>query len=184
MNQLPEGYHEIKRVNLQKDKKVALKINLFALLLMLPLMIIGILIKPIKIDDPVKYLKALLIILVLLIVYVVLHEAVHGIAIFIFTKKKPKFGFTGLYAYAGSEAYFNKKQYVIIALAPIIVWGVVLLLLNIILPFKIFWIIYFIQVNNISGAVGDLYITHIIKKMPPEILIQDTGIEMTMYSKQ
>jgi hypothetical protein len=184
MVHLPEGYRELKRVNLQKDKKIAVVFNLFALLLMLPLMIIGILIKPIKFDDPVNNLKAMLIILVLLIVYVVLHEAVHGIVIYIFTKKKPKFGFTGLYAYAGSDAFFNKKQYVIIALAPIIVWGLVLLLLNIILPFRIFWIIYFIQVNNISGAVGDLYITHYIKKMSPEILIQDTGIEVAIYSKQ
>jgi low affinity Fe/Cu permease len=183
MNQLPEGYNEIKSVNLQKDKKIALLVNLLALVVMLPLLVLGAMIKPVNLAGE-SALKELLIIIVFLIVYMVLHEAVHGIFIYKYSNQKPKFGFTGMYAYAGSDSYFNKREYIIIALAPIVVWGVVLLILNIALPFSTFWIIYFIQACNISGAAGDLYITYVIKKMPSDILIRDVGIEMKIYSKQ
>ena len=183
MNQLPEEYHEIKSVNLQKDKKVALLVNILALVVMIPMLIIGAIIKPINIAAE-SAIKELLIILVFLIVYMVLHEAVHGIFIYKYSKQKPKFGFTGMYAYAGSDSYFNKREYIIIALAPIVVWGIVLLILNITLPFSTFWIVYFIQACNISGAAGDLYITYVIKKMPSDVLIKDVGIEMKIYSKQ
>lgn len=183
MNQLPEKYHEIKSVNLQKDKKVALLVNMLALLVMIPMLVIGAIIRPINLPGE-STIKKLLIILVFLIVYMLLHEAVHGIFIYKYSKQKPKLGFKGMYAYAGSDSFFNKRQYIIIALAPIVVWGVVLLILNIILPFSTFWIIYFIQVCNISGAAGDLYITNVIKKMPSDVLIKDVGIEMKIYSKQ
>ena len=183
MEQLPEGYREIKKVNLQKDKKAAFLINIIVLIIMIPLLILGIFIKPIIAELDELFLS-LLIILALLVVYVILHEAVHGIVIFKYTNKKPKFGYKGLYAFTGSDSYFNKKQYIIIALAPVIFWGIVLLILNLILPFYTFWIVYFIQVSNLSGAAGDIYITQVIKKMPSDVLIKDTGVEMTIYSKQ
>ena len=47
-----------------------------------------------------------------------------------------------------------------------------------------FWIIYFVQIGNLTGAVGDLYVTYLISKMPDDTLIQDTGVSMTMHSKQ
>ena len=47
--------------------------------------------------------------------YVVLHELVHGVCMKYFSGAPVRYGFTGLYAYAGSEAYFTKKRYFIIA---------------------------------------------------------------------
>ena len=92
-------------------------------------------------------------------------------------------GFTGLYAYAGSEAYFNKRSYLVIALAPIVVWGVVLLILNFLVPTSWFWCVYFIQVCNVSGAAGDLYVSCKFSRLPADILIRDTGVSMTVYSR-
>lgn len=62
-----------------------------------------------------------------------------------------RYGFTGLYAYAGSEAYFTKKRYFIIALAPVAVWGVVLLALCMLVPAPWFWTVYLIQIGNIAA---------------------------------
>lgn len=47
-----------------------------------------------------------------------------------FGTKKVKFGYTGVYAFAGSNDYYTKGAYLIIALAPVVVWGVVLAVLN------------------------------------------------------
>ncbi len=71
--------------------------------------------------------------------YVVLHELVHGVCMKYFSGAPCALRFTGLYAYAGSEAYFTKKRYFIIALAPVAVWGVVLLALCMLVPAPWFW---------------------------------------------
>ena len=46
------------------------------------------------------------------------------------------------------------------------------------------WVIYFIQISNVSGAVGDLFVSFRFSKMPHDIRIKDTGVSMTVYSKQ
>ena len=98
-----------------------------------------------------------------MVVYMVVHELTHGIAMKCFGTKKIKYGFTGLYAFAGSDDYYDKKSYIIIALAPIVLWGVVLGVLN-------------------AGAVGDLYVTFKFGKMSKDILVQDSGVGMDVYS--
>jgi hypothetical protein len=129
-------------------------------------------------------LKKDLVLLVSMLCYILIHEIVHGIFIWHYSGKKPKIGFTGLFAFAGNkDSYFDKKSYVIIGLSPIVILGLILLLLNIFLPHNWFWVIYVIQTCNISGAVGDLYITYKLSKMPEDTLANDEGIKITFYSK-
>ena len=117
--------------------------------------------------------RRLVFMIVGLILYMVLHELVHGICMKYFGTPKVNYGFAGLYAYAGSNAYFTKKPYIIIALAPVVVWGIVLLVINLFVDASWFWCVYFIQICNISGAVGDIYVTYKFSKMPKDILVQD-----------
>lgn len=185
---LPEGYREIYSVNLQKDKKAALFVNIAALILMVIFVIIGILIVPISYtfdnDGSIVtvWLKTIAV-LAGMIVYFILHELVHGITMKHYGAKKVKYGFTGLYAFAGCEEYFSKKPYIVIALAPIVVWGVVLAAICCFVPKSWFWVVYFIQIMNLSGAAGDLYVTCKFSKFPKDILIKDTGVEMKVYSE-
>lgn len=65
-----------------------------------------------------------------------------------------------------------------------VVWEIVLLILNFIVPMSWFWVVYFIQMGNVSGAAGDLYVTWKFSKLPKDILVKDTGVEMTVYSKE
>ena len=185
---LPEGYREIYSVNLQKDKKAALIVNIAALILMVIFVIIGILIVPISYTFDnygsivTVWLKTIAV-LAGMIVYFILHELVHGITMKHYGANKVKYGFTGLYAFAGCEEYFSKKPYIVIALAPIVVWGVVLAAICCFVPKSWFWVVYFIQIMNLSGAAGDLYVTCKFSKFPKDILIKDTGVEMKVYSK-
>ena len=119
-----------------------------------------------------------------IVVYMVLHELVHGITMKMCGTKKIKYGFTGVYAFAGSNDYYDKRSYIVIALAPIVVWGVVLLVLNLLVPVQWFWIVYWVQVSNISGAAGDLYVTYRFSRLPQDILVQDYGVGMTVYSAE
>ena len=122
--------------------------------------------------------------IILLVIYVILHELVHGITMKMCGTKKVKYGFKGLYAFAGSTDYYNKRSYITIALAPIIVWGIVLAVVNILVPVEWFWVVYIIQICNISGAAGDLYVTVKFSKLLRDILVQDYGVSMNVYSAE
>lgn len=78
----------------------------------------------------------------------------------------------------------DKQGYLFIALAPVVLWGMVLLVITFIVPTSWFWVVYFVQVMNISGAVGDFYVTVKFLKFPKDILVKDSGIGMTVYSAQ
>ena len=168
IRELPENYQEIYSVNLQKDKKAATVVPIVYLF-------------DLK-GGMGAYLLRFAVLIVLMVAYMVAHEWIHGVAMKYCGTKKVKYGFTGMYAFAGSDDYYNKKAYLFIALAPIVVWGVVLAIVNVLVPTSWFWIVYMLQICNISGAAGDLYVAVKFSKMPKDILIRDSGVGMTVYS--
>lgn len=185
---LPENYKEIFSVDLQKNKKTALFINVLGTVIALALVIpMNFYISITTLFDMQNGIGAYClrfgIFFAALVVYMILHELVHGIAMKICGTKKVKYGFTGLYAFAGSDDYYDKRSYIAIALAPIVVWGIILAIINVFIPANWFWVVYLIQVSNISGAAGDLYVTVKFSKLPKDILVHDCGTKMNVYSK-
>ena len=50
--------------------------------------------------------------------YMLLHEAVHGVCIWAYVRRRPHFGFGGGYIWTGlKDAYFDKRSYLVIALS-------------------------------------------------------------------
>ena len=186
---LPEGYREIYSVDLQKDKKVALGVNLAAFVITVAMIVPMLFVVPVSAffnmdNGAVECLVRSVSLLVFLVLYLVLHELVHGIAMKLCGTKKVKYGYTGLYAYAGSTDYYDKKAYIFIALAPVVLWGVVLAVINPFVPAEWFWVVYFIQITNLSGASGDIFVTAKFSRMPADILVHDHGVGMSVYSKE
>lgn len=185
---LPEGYREFYCIDLQKDKKTALFVNLLAIIIAVLLFIPMCFLVPVSslfvMDNGLgSYFKRFIVLTVLIIAYMVLHELTHGIAMKICGTKKIKYGFTGLYAFAGSDDYYSKKAYIFIALAPVVLWGLVIAIINPFVPSEWFWIVYILQIMNLSGAAGDLFVTVKFSKFPKDILIKDYGVGMTVFSK-
>ena len=183
---LPEDYGEIYSLNLQKDKRTAIIVNLLALAIAAVMAVsMNFFIPVTSVFDMsggiVRYFLRLAALIVLMVLYMVLHELVHGIAMKLCGTKRVKYGFTGLYAFAGSEDYYDKKSYIFIALAPIVLWGTVLAAVNFFVPTEWFWIVYMIQLMNISGAAGDLFAAVKFSRMPKNILIQDSGVSMRVF---
>lgn len=183
---LPEDYGEIYSLNLQKDKRTAIIVNLLALAIAAVMAVSMNFFVPVtSVFDMsggiVRYFLRFAALIVLMVLYMVLHELVHGIAMKLCGTKRVKYGFTGLYAFAGSEDYYDKKSYIFIALAPIVLWGTVLAAVNFFVPTEWFWIVYMIQLINISGAAGDLFAAVKFSRMPKNILIQDSGVSMRVF---
>ena len=188
--ELPEGYREILSIDLQKDQKTALLVNGLTLIPTVILAVIGLAAAPIRsLFDMSRgfgpYFLRFGILLAGLFLYIVLHELTHAAVMKAYGAKKLRFGYTGLYAYAGSEEdFFAKRSYRQIALAPLVVWTVVFCVLAFLVPQDWFWVIWFWQIMNVSGAAGDVYVTVKLLRQPQDILVKDTGVSMTVYSAE
>ena len=185
-NELPENYAEIYSVDLKSNKKqVAIVYSLsiaLAILMVLPMCFVFPFSDLISNDDLIKMVIKCGALAIGTVAYIILHEAVHGIAMKICGTKKVKYGFIGTAAYAGSDDYYDKSAYIFIALAPVVLWGIVLLIVNIFIPSDWFWVVYLIQVTNISGAAGDFFVTARFSRFPKDILVRDSGVAMKVYS--
>lgn len=186
--ELPQGYRQILHIDLQKDKKLMLIVNGLGIIAMAVMFAAAVCFVPVTTffdysNIPQMWLK-LAVLCIGYLVYMVAHEAVHGVVMRHYCDAKVRFGFTGMYAFAASGAYYCRKHYTVIALAPIVVWGIVLGILNFMVPISWFYVVYFIQVGNISGAAGDLYVTWRFRKLPGDILVQDDGVSMTVFSAE
>ena len=188
--ELPAGYREILTVNLQTDKKTAKLINGAACVLMIVMGVGMHFVVPVGTLFDMEagmgpYFLRLFALLAGYFVYVVLHELTHAAVMKHYGAKKVRFGFTGLYAYAGSEEdYFDKRAYRRIALAPLVVWGVIFLILQFLVPTSWCWVVWFWQIGNVAGAAGDVYVTLKFAPMPADILVKDTGVDMTVWSRE
>lgn len=181
---LPEGYREYFSIDLQKDKKIAVLLNALALIIAAVLIVPMVNVVPFTTLAGADYWLKFGVMLGLMVVYMVLHELVHGITMKYCGTKKVKYGFTGMYAFAGSEDFYDKSAYILIALAPVVFWGIVIAVINVFVPEGWFWVVYMIQVANLSGAAGDLYVTVKFSRFPKDILIKDRGVGMTVFSKE
>ena len=185
---LPAGYREILHMDLQKDKKLMLLVNILAALLMIAMFAAAIPYVPISTVFDFGDIRGMLVktmtMCIGFVVYMFLHEAVHGIVMRHYCDAKVTFGFTGMSAFAASKAYYCRKPYLVIALAPIVVLGILLGILNFMVPNQWFYVVYFIQAGNISGAAGDLYVSWRMSRLPKDILVQDDGVSMTVFSAE
>ncbi|MBQ9960692.1 MAG: DUF3267 domain-containing protein [Firmicutes bacterium] len=186
---LPNGYDLYERIDLTKDKKTFNAIMIWSVAALVVMIAAGL---PehsflAAFDMPTeKVLICVAAMAIGLLAYILLHEAVHGVFIWFFTGSKPSFGFdlkSGM-AYAGSTWFFKKWPYIVIALAPVVIWGIVLAVLCSKAEECYFWYIYAIQIMNITGAAGDLYVTYMVSRMPSEVLATDSGTAMNFYMKK
>lgn len=185
--QLPEGYGEILKIDLQEDKKTALKVNVGGGIVMVLMFLIGNFIVPMREfhnESVGRFFLRVFVILVGYTAYMVLHELTHAAVMKASGARQVRFGFTGLYAFAGSnEDYFDKISYRCTALAPLVVWGIIIGILTIVVPRDWFWVVWFLQAGNIGGAAGDVYVTARLWNMPETILVKDTGVNMTVFDR-
>ena len=184
---LPDGYKEILSIDLQKDKKLMLLVNGASVVVAVLMAFFAHFCVPIQTlfdmsQGSVIYFVRFFALAIGSVLYIILHELVHGITMKLCGTKKVKYGFKGVYAFARSDDYYDKKSYLTIALAPVVLWGLFLAILSVIVPIQWFWVVYFIQISNIGGATGDMYVTARLSKLPDDVLVKDYGVGMTVYS--
>ena len=181
------GYELYEVIDFSKDPKLQKRIALSGLAVIAAMIAMALPAHAFKTAismHPVQITAAALGTLVGFVVYLFLHEGVHGMCIRWFSGVPAEYGFqlkAGM-AYAGSRYFFSKSAYIVIALAPVAVWGTVLAILLRDVPSSYWWYLYAVQIFNVSGAIGDLFVTYRILTMPKDVLVLDTGMEMKFFA--
>ena len=191
MQTLPEGYELREHVDLQQDKATAVKVNVAAVLIMAVMAVaFHFLAVPVSAffgtDRTVSGILLHTAVLLLgYTAYIVLHELTHAAVMKALGARKVRFGFNGLYAWAGSEQdLFRRTPYLLVAMAPVLTWGVIFGVLRAVLPTDWSWVIWSLQIGNVAGAAGDLYVTFRFIRLPADALIRDTGVTMDVYGQK
>lgn len=181
------GYKECTKIDLVKNKKEALLVNIYGIIIMvvmavfIPLLIMG---GIIEFNLETTFPLFFIVLLISLILYIPLHEIVHGIVLKNYTDEKLSFGWKLVYAYCGSkEAVVDRKEYYAVALAPLLVFSVVFISLMVLTPsLSLVW--YVMEIMNVSGSVGDIYVSiKLRKEKSRDVLITDSGTDMSFWSR-
>lgn len=182
---LPKGYRSTQSLDFMRNRKQMKAVVILSLALVIVPVGIGLLVAPL---GPGWRLMASrwwswLALGAALMLYIPLHELVHGAVMFALSGVPPKYGLKLPYAYAGSSVWFDRNSHIVTALAPVIVWGIALQIAIAKLPGEWFWPLWIVQISNLSGSAGDLYTAWYLARLEGDILIQDTGVRMRIVKK-
>lgn len=191
---LPSGYVSGGTLDLTKDKRALILLNVagFVLLVLLgPLFYkIALLLRPdVSLSDLgvtlvgfSDVLLALLAVVVLYAAVIVLHEGAHGIFLWWYSRSRPVFAFRGYYASAAAPGwFFPRNQYIIVGLAPLVLLTVVGFIILLFAPESWFVALITFMVLNASGAIGDMAVVWWLLRQPATGLAFDVGDAVTIY---
>lgn len=186
-----KNYYLSKEINLLENKKIAIKLNIYALVMLVffILLFIGIStwlipIKQYTFWDNLGFFRPLLFIGLFFLI-IVIHELIHGLFMKLFNKKgKVIFGFKNGMAYAASPgSLYSRGQFFGISLSPFIFITTTLCLLY---YFGIISHSLFISLTALhaSSCVGDFYWGLLIIRATKHAQIEDTDVGIKIYQKQ
>lgn len=119
------------------------------------------------------------------VVMLVLHEGLHGLCFWLFTRARPVFAFKGFYAYAAApDWYLPKGQYLITGLSPLLGITVLCVALMFLLPAGWTRALFWMLVLNTSGAAGDLWMVWALLRSPADLLAHDRGDVLEIYAPE
>ena len=188
---LPDGYKEVKVVD-AKEKRTSVLFVVFSFVLTAVILVPVLLtfggLKSLYEDyGRTQMLVTDAVFLVSMVLYIVLHELVHGAAYKVLTHQKLTFGFTLTVAFCGvPDVYTSRKTALIALLAPFVTFSVILIPLTI--WFYSFNRLYYLLSGilfaiHFGGCIGDLYMTYLLlfRFRDPRTLMNDTGPKQTIY---
>jgi len=117
----------------------------------------------------------------------VLHELIHGA----FMSKyggKPRYG-AGIahyilpYFYATTKTIFTRNQFIVIAIAPLVVISLVSIGIMAAFPSIAHWMLIPFILNG-SGAVGDMWVVRNVLRCPKHVFLEDQKSGLIIYGKE
>lgn len=121
-------------------------------------------------------------ILLYAIIYTVLHEAVHALFIWIFSGRKIRISFSFPIISIGSDTLFSRKQFIVIALSPSVIFGFVLVLLLLVSGDEYNLLFTVLLILDTAGSGGDFFQVLSAMKFPASALFRDDSAQTAVLS--
>lgn len=187
LTEKPKEYKNEKVIDLGSERMLKVCIYAAAIAAAVLLASIGNLHVPITslydVDGVMWLILRLAIVIVCMALYYLLHECIHVCIAKKFSGTKPEIVREKIYVRCASNCCFSLKGYLIYSFAPIVIIGVLLLLLTLVLPDKLFWQVYIIQIINLAGAAGDVYAAFKLLREKQELIVKDNGTTVSYWTK-
>ena len=187
---LPDGYEKKDYVNLYTDRRLYRALNTASILIGFAVLAVGYFWQ--GFDALLALLRRgmsayLLWILMLgagILAFYTLHELTHGLCMRLFSGIRPHYGRKGVMLFTGSEAYFCRRDYLVTALAPAVIFTALFAVLTVFLQGEWFWLALGLQLANLGGIVGDIYMSYRALREPKTALFRDSGVAVTIYTEK
>ncbi len=194
---LPETYQKVGTLDISKDQRLQLLLNVVGLAAMIGFAwlfiqamtwlrpdhgLAGLNQVEVRVGSLLEWLGIVGAVLGLSMFNVLLHEAIHGLFFWLFTRSRPRFAFKLAYAYAAApDWYIPRNQFLVTTLAPLVLISLAGLLIFAIAPAS--WLLptLFVITINAGGAVGDLAVAGWLLTQPAHCMAQDRGDAVTLY---
>jgi hypothetical protein len=117
-----------------------------------------------------------------MVAVVVLHEAAHGLAFWVFTRSRPTFGVKGWYAYTAAPGWhLSRGTFLAVLLAPIVLFTAVGLPIVAFAPPVVALFTVLALIGNATSAIGDLYMCLRLLRVPGTAVVEDRTDGIAWY---
>ena len=184
--EVPEGYKEVYHID-ASDKKTGIRLTLGAFAIVAVVIALLFVFADLKQLDRSRLMVYDITWIVLMLVYIVIHELTHGAVYKALTHQKLTFGITWSAAFCGVPNIYTYRRTALLSLvAPLTIWTIVLLPLTIWLrSVNMGWYLVcgLIFAVHFSGCVGDMFVTWLFlsKFKDPRTLMRDSGPAQWIY---
>lgn len=175
---LPHHYECVKTIDFIKNKGLAIVLNVLSLVLFgLSVAVFAMLKGGFSFD-----FHQILIISGLSILYIIIHEWIHGLFFKINLKKKVTYRFHGIAASAGVPGvYYQKVHFMLITIAPVLITTLIVTPLLCVANDYWYFILAMLFSINLSASTGDLYSFVKFIFVDRQVLVEDYGPGMNIF---
>lgn len=188
---LPQGYKGEDYVNPHADKKTYAKLNILSFLIGAVMIFLGwlwhgfdALLDLLRMGLATYYLW-LVFLIAGIFIHLALHQLIHGLCMKHYSGLPSYYGRKGIVLkYAGNEGYFCRRDYLRIAILPVLCSGLFLGALTVLFGGAWFWLFYCLQIFNLGSAVGDFTLFIKALRLPKSALFHDDGIGVAVFTEE
>jgi hypothetical protein len=117
------------------------------------------------------------------VLLVIPHEGLHRVCYCLFTGERPSVSHPGGHTYiAPPNHYLPKRLFLLVALAPFIMWSFVIVIVFAFVPAPTIYWLAVVLALNIAICAGDLIVTIWVFRQPNNALLNDGGSVITAYA--
>lgn len=178
--ELPDSYRRDDTIDLKKDRRLALAVQ-GGFVVLAALAVAVALLANLPLQSEWNPFVTIVVTVVACLVYMVVHEATHGVVLQILTKVKPSYRMRFPFLTTGGNAHLTPRSAIVVALAPLVLWAIVLIIALLVVPQDWRLTVYVVLALNFAGSSGDIVEAVVLSRQRRDALVRDDGDKIHVF---